>query len=134
MFSARLLVQGGDSSAARAGIVAIEGLSGTPLYAWTARYASTGEIRAAVNAKSSLPGFSSSSLPVWVRVERRGNALYSAASNDGISWSERTNVSVSSPSLQVGLALSSGQNNSLVSAWFDQVSIVGGQTAARSVR
>ncbi len=136
VFSARLLVQGGDSNAARAGIVAIEGLSGTPLYAWTARYASTGEIRAAVNgnAKASLPGYSSSTLPVWVRVERRGNALYSAASSDGVNWSERTNVSVSSSALQVGLALSSGQNNSLVSAWFDNVSIVGGGQAARGIR
>ncbi len=128
-FTARIRVQGGSESAARAGVVAIEGLSGTPVYAWTARYASTGEIRAAVNGngKTALTGFSSSTLPVWVRVQRRGNALFSAASTDGVSWSERSNTNVTAAALQVGLALSSGSNSTLVSAEFDQVQIVGGK-------
>ena len=102
--------------------------TGTPVYAWTARYASTGDIRAAINGnnKSSLSGFSTSTPPVWVRVQRRGNALYSAASPDGVTWTEKTNVSVAAPSLYVGLALSSGSNSAVVTANFDNVSIVGG--------
>ena len=103
-------------------------MTGTPVYAWTARYASTGEIRAAINGnnKSNLTGFSSSTPPVWVRVQRRGNALYSAASTDGVTWAEKTNLSVMVPGLYVGLALSSGSNSTVVTADFDNVSIVGG--------
>lgn len=127
-FTARLLSQGGTGDGGRAGIAALEGLSGTPIYAWTARYASSGEIRAAINgnAKASLSGFASSTPPVWVRVQRRGNALYSAASNDGLVWVEKSNASVTAAALQVGLALSSGANGTVVAADFDNVSIVGG--------
>ncbi len=103
-------------------------MTGAPVYAWTARYASTGEIRAAINAnnKAALSGFSTSTPPVWVRVQRRGNALYSAASADGVTWAEKTNVSVTASGLYVGLALSSGSNSAVVTADFDNVSIVGG--------
>jgi pectate lyase len=127
-FTARLVTQGGSADSARAGVVAADSLTGAPVYAWTARYASTGEIRAAINAnnKAALTGFSSSTPPVWVRVQRRGNALYSAASSDGLSWTEKTNVSVTAASLYVGLALSSGSNSTVVTADFDNVSIVGG--------
>lgn len=127
-FTARLVNQGGTAESARAGVVAADGVGGAPVYAWTARYASTGEIRAAINGnnKSSLSGFSSSTPPVWVRVQRRGSALYSAASTDGVTWTEKTNVSVSAATLYVGLALSSGSNSTLVTADFDNVSILGG--------
>jgi pectate lyase len=127
-FTARVLVQGGSAASARAGIVAITGLNTSAQYAWTARYASTGEIRAAIqgDGKSAISGFSTSTLPVWVRVQRRGTALYSAASTDGITWAEKTNLSVSASTLYVGLALSSGSNTATVEAQFDNVSIVGG--------
>ena len=59
--------------------------------------------------------------------KRRGNAVYSAASSDGVSWSETTNLTVSTPSLFVGLALSSGSNSATVTADFDNVTVVGGQ-------
>lgn len=129
VFTARVVAQGGNADSARAGVVAMTGLSGTPAYAWTARYASTGAIRAAINGnnKSNLSGFSSSTLPVWVRVERRGNAVYAAASTDGQTWAETTNLTVSTPSLFVGLALSSGSNSATVTADFDNVTVVGGQ-------
>lgn len=127
-FTARVVTQGGSGSGGRAGVVAMEGLSGAPVYAWTARYASTGEIRAATNGnnRSNLAGFDASTPPVWVRVQRRGNALYSAASTDGVTWAEKTNTSVTAASLYVGLALSSGSNSAVVTADFDNVSIVGG--------
>jgi len=127
-FTARLVSQGGNADSARAGVVAADAITGSPVYAWTARYSSTGEIRAAINAnnKSALSGFTASTPPVWVRVQRRGNALYSAASADGITWTEKTNVSVTAASLYVGLALSSGSNSAVVTADFDNVSIVGG--------
>lgn len=127
-FTARLVSQGGTADSARAGVVAADAVTGAPVYAWTARYASTGDIRAAINGnnKSSLSGFSTSTPPVWVRVQRRGSALYSAASTDGLSWTEKTNASVTAPTLYVGLALSSGSNSAVVTADFDNVSIVGG--------
>ena len=85
-FTARLLNQGGTVAAARSGIVAIADLTTTGAYAWTARYASTGEIRAAINGdgKAAISGYSTSTPPVWVRMRRSGNVLYSGASLDGI--------------------------------------------------
>lgn len=127
-FTARVVTQGGNADSARAGVVAADGITGSPVYAWTARYSTTGEIRAAINGnnKSNLAGFAASTPPVWVRVQRRGNALYSAASTDGVTWAEKTNVNVTAASLYVGLALSSGSNSAVVTADFDNVSIVGG--------
>ena len=85
IMTAKLLSQGGASTGARAGLLATDSLSGAGNFAWTARYANTGEIRRAINGdnKSVLAGYTTTTLPVWVRIERRGNALYSAASRDG---------------------------------------------------
>lgn len=127
-FTARVVRQGGSGSGGRAGVVAMDGLAGAPAYAWTARYASTGEIRAATNGnnRSNLSGFDASTPPVWVRVQRRGNAVYSAASSDGVTWAEKTNYSTTATTLYVGLALSSGSNNTVTTADFDNVTVVGG--------
>jgi hypothetical protein len=123
-----MLTQGGTSTGARAGLLATDSLSGAGIYAWTARYANTGEIRRAINGdnKSVLPGYTTSTLPVWVRIERRGNALYSAASRDGLTWTEATSVNVTAPTLYVGMAVSSGSNTSSQSASFSKLSFVGG--------
>jgi pectate lyase len=128
VMTAKMLTQGGSSSGARAGLLASESLSGTGTYAWTARYASTGEIRRAINGdnKSVLPGYTSSTLPVWLRIERRGNALYSAASRDGLTWTEATSVNVTAATLYVGMAVSSGSNTSSQTASFSKLSVVGG--------
>ncbi|MCD2514964.1 polysaccharide lyase family 1 protein [Massilia sp. G4R7] len=128
VMTARLLTQGGSSSGARAGLLATDSLSGSGTYAWTARYANTGEIRRAINGdnKSVLPGYSTSTLPVWVRIERRGNALYSAASRDGLTWTEATSVNVTATTLYVGMAVSSGSNTAAQSATFSKLSVIGG--------
>jgi hypothetical protein len=88
--TAKMLTQGGTVAGARAGLLASESVTGSGIYAWTALYANTGEIRRAINGdnKSMLSGYSTTTLPVWVRIERRGNALYSAASRDGVTWTE----------------------------------------------
>ena len=49
-----------------------------------------------------------------------------AASTDGVSWSETPNLTVSVPTLYVGLARSSGNNSAVVTANFDNVTVVGG--------
>lgn len=128
VMKARILSQGGTTAAARAGLLATDSLSGSGLYAWTARYASSGEIRYAINGnnKSALSGYASSSLPVWVKIERRGNALYSAASRDGLDWTEATAVSVTAPTLYVGMAVSSGSNTTGQTASFADLSVLGG--------
>lgn len=128
IMTARMLSQGGTSSGARAGLLATDSLSGTGVYAWTARYASTGEIRRAINGdnKSVLPGYTTTTLPVWVRIERRGNALYSAASRDGLTWTEATSVNVTAATLYVGMAVSSGSNTVSQTATFSKLSVVGG--------
>lgn len=128
IMTAKLATQGGTASGARAGLLATESLTGTGVYAWTARYANTGEIRRAINGdnKSALPGYSSSTLPVWVRIERRGNALYSAASRDGLVWTEATSVNVTAATLYVGMAVSSGSNTVTQTASFSKLSVLGG--------
>ena len=128
VMTAKMLTQGGTTTGARAGLLATDSLSGAGLYAWTARYANTGEIRRAINgdAKSALSGYASTSLPVWVRIERRGNALYSAASRDGLAWTEASSISVTAATLYVGMAVSSGSNSNSQTASFSKLSVVGG--------
>jgi pectate lyase len=128
IMTARMMTQGGSSTGARAGLLATDSLSGAGIYAWTARYANTGEIRRAINGdnKSVLTGYSTSTLPVWVRIERRGNALYSAASKDGYTWTEATSISVTAPTLYVGMAVSSGSNTATQTATFSKLSVIGG--------
>ncbi len=128
VMTAKMLTQGGSATGARAGLLAAESVNGSGVYAWTARYANTGEIRRAINGdnKSVLPGYSTTTLPVWVRIERRGNALYSAASRDGLSWTEATSTNVTAPTLYVGMAVSSGSNTAAQSASFSKLSVVGG--------
>jgi pectate lyase len=126
--TAKMLTQGGSASGARAGLLATDSVTSQGTYAWTARYASTGEIRRAINGdnKSVLSGYSTTTLPVWVRIERRGNALYSAASRDGLTWTEATSVNVTAPTLYVGMAVSSGSNTVGQSASFSKLTVVGG--------
>jgi regulation of enolase protein 1 (concanavalin A-like superfamily) len=126
--TAKMLTQGGTVSGARAGLLAAESVSGSGIYAWTARYANTGEIRRAINGdnKSVLSGYSTTTLPVWVRIERRGNALYSAASRDGLTWTEATSVNVTAATLYVGMAVSSGSNTVSQTASFSKLTVVGG--------
>jgi pectate lyase len=128
VMTAKMQTQGGTGAAARAGLLATDSLSGSGIYAWTARYASTGEIRRAINGdnKSVLPGYATTTLPVWVRMERRGNALYSAASRDGFTWTEATSVNVTAATLYVGMAVSSGSNTTSATASFSKLSVVGG--------
>ena len=128
VMTARILAQGGTNTGARAGLLATNSLSGSGTYAWTTRYANTGEIRRAINGdnKSVLSNYSSTTLPVWVRLERRGNALYSAASRDGLVWTEATSVSMTAATLYVGMAVSSGSNSSSQTASFSKLSVVGG--------
>ncbi|MFT3734935.1 MAG: hypothetical protein QM776_07925 [Rhodocyclaceae bacterium] len=129
VMTARMTAQGGTSSAnTRAGLIATDGLTGTPSFAWTARYTSTGEIRAAIqgNAKAAISGFSSSSLPVWIRIKRVGNAVYSAASSNGTTWTEVTNISMTAATLYAGFAVSSGENGNAAAVKFDSVTITGG--------
>jgi pectate lyase len=128
VMTAKMLTQGGTTTGARAGLLATDSLSGSGTYAWTARYANTGEIRRAINGdnKSVLAGYTTTTLPVWVRIERRGNALYSAASRDGITWTEATSVNVTAPTLYVGMAVSSGSNTATQTATFSKLSVLGG--------
>jgi len=128
VMTAKMQTQGGSATGARAGLLAAESVSGGGVYAWTARYANTGEIRRAINGdnKSVLPGYSTTTLPVWVRIERRGNALYSAASRDGLTWTEATSVNVTAPTLYVGMAVSSGSNSVAQTASFSKLSVIGG--------
>jgi regulation of enolase protein 1 (concanavalin A-like superfamily) len=75
----------------------------------------TSEVRAA-----------SYTVPVWVRVDRRGTALASYRSTDGLTWSPVSNVKVKfSQTVLVGMAVASHSSLTSTSARFNSVTING---------
>ncbi|TDU73324.1 YVTN family beta-propeller protein [Prosthecobacter fusiformis] len=67
----------------------------------------------------------------WVRLVRVGNTLTAYASSNGTSWTTVNTVTLSGlpSSLYVGLGLTSGSRTQLSTATFDNVQIVGAQSA-----
>ena len=68
--------------------------------------------------------------PCWVRLVRSGNALTGYTSPDGSNWTRQgSTTSVLSPTIYVGLAVSSGTSNLLNSSAFDNVTVAGAASA-----
>ncbi|MCW0218139.1 MAG: Ig-like domain-containing protein [Prosthecobacter sp.] len=67
----------------------------------------------------------------WVRLVRSGNVLTAYASANGTAWTTVNSVTLSGlpANLYVGLALTSGSRTQLSTATFDNVQIVGAQSA-----
>lgn len=64
--------------------------------------------------------------PYWVRLVRTGNTIVGSGSSDGVTWTTIATHSVSSATIQVGLAVTSHNNAALTTATFNQVRITGG--------
>jgi hypothetical protein len=79
----------------------------------------------------SAPGGQSSNMagpniraPYWVRIIRKGNAIYSFASGDGVSWNQVGTAPISMDStIYVGLCVTSHSAGTLCNAVFDNITI-----------
>jgi YD repeat-containing protein len=82
------------------------------------------------NASTSVHG-AVVTAPYWVRLTRAGNTFTGFISADGVNWTEVNQVVVPMASAAIaGLAVTSHVAGTLSTAVFDNVSIVGGATAA----
>ncbi|MEM7281353.1 MAG: PASTA domain-containing protein, partial [Pseudomonadota bacterium] len=79
------------------------------------------------NSQSSNTGGSSPVTPHWVRLVREGDVFTGYESEDGVSWTQVGQITISMNStLFVGLAVTSHNDGVLTTAEFDNVSIIPG--------
>jgi hypothetical protein len=80
--------------------------------------------RATTGGTTSSQTLNSQTLPRWVKLTRSGNSFTAHASADGVSWVQvGTSQTVSmTATVYIGLAVSAGNNPSLATSTFDNVS------------
>ena len=117
----------GGASSQSAGVMIREALTANSKHAYVAFSQSQVYFtnRATTGGTTSAQSLTGKTLPYWVKLTRSGNTFTAAASPDGVNW-----VQVGTPrtitmtgTVYVGLAVSSGQNSTLATAIFDNVSI-----------
>jgi regulation of enolase protein 1 (concanavalin A-like superfamily) len=117
----------GGASTQSAGVMIRETLTANSKHAYVAF--SQSQIyftnRATTGGTTSAQSLIGKTLPYWVKLTRSGSTFTAAASPDGVNW-----VQVGTPrtitmtgTVYVGLVVSSGQNSTLATAIFDNVSI-----------
>jgi thermitase len=117
----------GGGSSQSAGVMIRETLTANSKHAYVAF--SQSQIyftnRTTTGGTTSAQSLTGKTLPYWVKLTRSGSTFTAAASPDGVNW-----VQVGAPrtinmttAVYVGLAVSSGQNSTLATAAFDNVSI-----------
>jgi regulation of enolase protein 1 (concanavalin A-like superfamily) len=81
--------------------------------------------RISTGASTSYQSFGSVTPPNWIKLSRSGNAFTMYSSPDGVTWTQAgTSQPVNmAPSVYIGLAASSRDASSLVTASFDNVSV-----------
>ena len=60
-------------------------------------------------------------VPHWVRLERRGTLVTASQSSDGVTWATISTMTLSAPTLYVGLAVTSATTSTLATGVFDNV-------------
>ena len=60
-------------------------------------------------------------VPHWVRLVRRGSLVTASRSSDGVTWATISTMTLSAPSLYVGLAVASATVSTLATGVFDNV-------------
>ncbi len=127
---ARVNALTGGASSQSAGVMIRETLDANSKHAYAAF--SQSQIyftnRTTTGGTTSAQSVTGKTLPYWVKLTRSGSTFTAAASADGVSW-----VQVGTPrtidmaaAVYVGLAVSSGQNSTLATATFDNVSVTAG--------
>jgi regulation of enolase protein 1 (concanavalin A-like superfamily) len=127
---ARVNTLTGGASSQSAGVMIRETLDASSKHAYAAF--SQSQIyftnRTTTGGNTSAQTLTGKTLPYWVKLTRSGSSFTAAASADGVSWVEvgapRT-ISMTA-TVYVGLAVSSGQNSTLATATFDNVSMTVG--------
>src|SRR5262245_41362817 len=127
---ARVATLTGGASSQSAGVMIRETLDANSKHAYAAF--SQSQIyftnRTTTGASTTAQTLSGKTLPYWVKLTRSGSTFTAAASADGVSWVQvgapRT-ISMSA-AVYVGLAVNSGQNSTLATATFDNVSVTPG--------
>ncbi|HEX3132770.1 MAG TPA: hypothetical protein VHX44_04210, partial [Planctomycetota bacterium] len=80
--------------------------------------------RTATNAMSTYTAGSTSTVARWLRLVRTGSTITASESANGTTWSVVGSVSVSLANpVQIGFAVTSGDNSKLCTAVFDVVQI-----------
>ena len=114
---------------AKAGVMIRESLTTGSRHASTFATAANGlayQRRPVTDGASTHTAGPGSPAPYWVRIERQGNVVISSASPDGTTWTEiRRETIAMSPTVYVGLAVTSHNNRVLCTATFTDVQIVG---------
>jgi hypothetical protein len=112
-----------------AGVMIRNTLDAGAVNAKTAEWRSYGgiyfDVRAAAGGSTTEPGNASATLPYWVKVSRSGNTFSSYVSPDGMNWTQlgTTQTITMGQTVDVGLAVTSGNTTALATATFDNVSI-----------
>jgi len=124
---ARVAALTGGASSQSAGVMIRETLDANSKHAYAAF--SQSQIyftnRTTTGGSTAAQTSSGKTLPYWVKLTRSGNTFTAAASADGVNWQQvgapRT-ISMSA-AVYVGLAVNSGQNSTLATGTFDNVSV-----------
>ena len=61
--------------------------------------------------------------PYWVRIERRGSVVTASQSSDGVTWATIDTMTMSAPTMYVGLAVASATSTTLGTGVFDNVTV-----------
>ncbi len=117
---------------ARAGLMARDGLDADDVFA--AVFATPGPVgchfmsRSSTGGNAGMEGYFPNSFPgMWLRLRRTGNLFEGFAGIDGSSWQRLGSATIAmSSSVEVGLALASGETSSAITASFRDESVGGG--------
>ncbi len=128
--TARVASQTNTHPWAKAGVMIRASLAANSKHAMTVITPSNGvqlQHRAETGAPMQTTSGGAAEAPVWVRLERQGNALVGSRSNDGQAWEEIGRVTVAmGEAVFVGVPVTSHNGGQISTAVFDNVSVSGG--------
>ena len=115
---------------AKAGVMIRDTLAGNSPNTATLLTAASGvhvQNRATTGATTTnIAGPWGTTAPYWVRLVRTGTTVVGSGSPDGVTWTTIATHAVTTPTVYIGLAVTSHDNAQLATATFNQVRITGG--------
>ena len=128
MITARVTGLTNTEAWAKAGVMVRESLAPDARHASTFATAGNGltfQRRLTPGGASSHTAGPGKAAPQWVRIERLANTLISSTSTDGAVWTEiRRQTIAMTPTVYVGLAVTSHRRGTLCTATFSDVQVV----------
>jgi hypothetical protein len=126
---ARVVSLQGGVGYVSAGVMIRNTLDAGSVNAKTADWRSYGgiyfDVRTVAGGSTTEPGNTSATLPYWVKVSRSGNTFSTYVSPDGVTWTQlgTSQTITMGQSVDVGLAVTSGNTTALAIGTFDNVSL-----------